>query len=78
MATLTYLEDTLRQSPAQAGVILLQLRAARYRTEKARHELQDPHQYRLNTLLLEALIQAEDIISVIYYRYHNSALAAGE
>ncbi|MFM1139530.1 EscE/YscE/SsaE family type III secretion system needle protein co-chaperone [Yersinia mollaretii] len=28
-------------------------------------------QYQQFTLLLEAVIQAEDIIDVIYFRYHN-------
>ncbi|CHV90458.1 type III secretion system protein%2C YseE family [Salmonella enterica subsp. enterica serovar Typhi] len=46
--------------------------------EEAKGRLQDPQQYQQNTLLLEAIEQAENIINIIYYRYHNSALVVSE
>ncbi|EHG8263355.1 EscE/YscE/SsaE family type III secretion system needle protein co-chaperone, partial [Salmonella enterica subsp. enterica serovar Kentucky] len=46
--------------------------------EENNGKLQDPQQYQQNTLLLEAIEQAENIINIIYYRYHNSALVVSE
>ncbi|EAT5499542.1 EscE/YscE/SsaE family type III secretion system needle protein co-chaperone, partial [Salmonella enterica] len=54
--------------------IILQLRAARQQLEKINGKIQDPQQYQQNTLLIEAIEQAENIINIIYYRYHNCAL----
>ncbi|MDI5349391.1 EscE/YscE/SsaE family type III secretion system needle protein co-chaperone, partial [Salmonella enterica subsp. enterica serovar Kentucky] len=41
--------------------IILQLRAARKQLEENNGRLQDPQQYQQNTLLLEAIEQAENI-----------------
>ncbi|EDP2815708.1 EscE/YscE/SsaE family type III secretion system needle protein co-chaperone, partial [Salmonella enterica subsp. enterica serovar Heidelberg] len=46
--------------------------------EENNGKLKDPQQYQQNTLLLEAIEQAENIINIIYYRYHNSALVVSE
>ncbi|EJJ0531842.1 type III secretion system chaperone SsaE [Salmonella enterica] len=74
MTTLTQLEDLLLHSREEAKGIILQLRAARQQLEKASGKVQDPQQYQQNTLLIEAIEQAENIINIIYYRYHNCAL----
>ncbi|ECX2002014.1 EscE/YscE/SsaE family type III secretion system needle protein co-chaperone [Citrobacter braakii] len=71
MPTLTYLEDSLRDSINQAQDKLKILQAAKIRLQ---HSMKGPttkEQYQQFTLLLEAVIQAEDIIKVIAYRYHN-------
>lgn len=78
MTTLTRLEDLLLHSREEAKGIILQLRAARKQLEENNDRLQDPQQYQQNTLLLEAIEQAENIINIIYYRYHNSALVVSE
>ncbi len=78
MTTLTRLEDLLLHSCEEAKGIILQLRAARKQLEENNGKLQDPQQYQQNTLLLEAIEQAENIINTIYYRYHNSALVVSE
>lgn len=78
MTTLTRLEDLLLHSREEAKGIILQLRAARKQLEENNGKLQDPQQYQQNTLLLEAIEQAENIINIIYYRYHNSALVVSE
>ncbi|EGU8999162.1 EscE/YscE/SsaE family type III secretion system needle protein co-chaperone [Salmonella enterica] len=54
------------------------LRAARRQLEENNSKIQDPQQYQQNTLLLEAIVQAENIINTIYYRYHNNALVVSE
>ncbi|EGZ3992473.1 type III secretion system chaperone SsaE [Salmonella enterica subsp. enterica serovar Wichita] len=78
MTTLTRLEDLLLHSREEAKGIILQLRAARRKLEENNSKIQDPQQYQQNTLLLEAIVQAENIINTIYYRYHNSALVVSE
>ncbi|ECE4235075.1 type III secretion system chaperone SsaE [Salmonella enterica] len=78
MTTLTQLEDLLLHSREEAKGIILQLRAARRQLEKASGKVQDPQQYQQNTLLIEAIEQAENIINIIYYRYHNCALVVNE
>ncbi|EBJ1006107.1 EscE/YscE/SsaE family type III secretion system needle protein co-chaperone [Salmonella enterica] len=78
MTTLTQLEDLLLHSREEAKGIILQLRAARQQLEKASGKVQDPQQYQQNTLLIEAIEQAENIINIIYYRYHNCALVVNE
>ncbi|EAT3566855.1 type III secretion system chaperone SsaE [Salmonella enterica] len=78
MTTLTQLEDLLLHSREEAKGIILQLRAARRQLEKACGKIQDPQQYQQNTLLIEAIEQAENIINIIYYRYHNCALVVSE
>ncbi|QUJ07831.1 type III secretion system chaperone SsaE [Salmonella enterica subsp. enterica] len=74
MTTLTRLEDLPLHSSARKAAkgIILQLRAARKQLEENNGRLQDPQQIPQNTLLLEAIEQAENIINIIYYRYHNS------
>ncbi|EKS5667111.1 type III secretion system chaperone SsaE [Salmonella enterica] len=74
MTTLTQLEDVLFHSREEATGIILQLRSARQQLEKVNGKIQDPQQYQQNTLLIEAIEQAENIINIIYYRYHNCAL----
>lgn len=74
MTTLTQLEDVLFHSREETKGIILQLRAARQQLEKINGKIQDPQQYQQNTLLIEAIEQAENIINIIYYRYHNCAL----
>ncbi|ECH2671911.1 type III secretion system chaperone SsaE [Salmonella enterica] len=64
----------LFHSREEAKGIILQLRAARQQLEKVNGKIQDPQQYQQNTLLIEAIEQAENIINIIYYRYHNCAL----
>ncbi|PNU87082.1 EscE/YscE/SsaE family type III secretion system needle protein co-chaperone [Salmonella enterica] len=59
MTTLTRLEDLLLHSREEAKGIILQLRAARKQLEENNGKLQDPQQYQQNTLLLEAIEQAE-------------------
>ncbi|EKT7565856.1 type III secretion system chaperone SsaE [Salmonella enterica] len=78
MTTLTQLEDLLLHSREEAKEIILQLRAARRQLEENNSKMLDPQQYQQNTLLLEAIVQAENIINTIYYRYHNSALVVNE
>lgn len=78
MTTLTQLEDLLLHSCEEAKRIILQLRTARQQLEKVNGKIQDPQQYQKNTLLIEAIEQAEDIINIIYYRYHNCALVVNE
>ncbi|ECF6072630.1 type III secretion system chaperone SsaE [Salmonella enterica subsp. houtenae] len=78
MTTLTQLEDVLFHSREEAKGIILQLRAARQQLEKINGKIQDPQQYQQNTLLIEAIEQAENIINIIYYRYHNCALVVSE
>ncbi|HCL5250047.1 TPA: type III secretion system chaperone SsaE [Salmonella enterica] len=77
MTTLTQLEDLLLHSREEAKGIILQLRTARQKLEKVNSKIQNPQQYQQNTLLIEAIDQAENIISIIYYRYHNCALVGG-
>ncbi|MBA3111581.1 type III secretion system chaperone SsaE [Salmonella enterica] len=77
MTTLTQLEDLLLHSREEAKGIILQLRTARQNLEKVNSKMQNPQQYQQNTLLIEAIDQAENIISIIYYRYHNCALVGG-
>ncbi|ECG8588935.1 type III secretion system chaperone SsaE [Salmonella enterica subsp. salamae] len=78
MTTLTQLEDLLLHSREEARGIILQLKTARQQLEKANAKTQDPRQYQQNTLLLEAIVQAENIINIIYYRYHNCALGVSK
>ncbi|HCM1917805.1 TPA: type III secretion system chaperone SsaE [Salmonella enterica subsp. salamae serovar 28:r:e,n,z15] len=77
MTTLTQLEDLLLHSREEAKGIILQLRTARQKLEKLNSKIKNPQQYQQNTLLIEAIDQAENIISIIYYRYHNCALVGG-
>ncbi|WP_342322915.1 EscE/YscE/SsaE family type III secretion system needle protein co-chaperone [Kosakonia sp. BYX6] len=70
MATLTQLEDRLSLAESEAQAIIRQLKNARHRLEK----INNPQLSQENTLLLQGLIQAEDIIKIIYYRYHNCRL----
>jgi len=71
MTTLTVLEDSLRDSDEQTQQHLSALAALRGRLQQAMCEPANPEQYQQIALLLEAVIQAEDIINVIYFRYHN-------
>lgn len=74
MPTLTHIEDGLRDSPAQAEQWQRQLHAIQRRLRLAMNTPVRPEQYRQFTVLLEAALQAEDIISGIYFRYHNAPL----
>lgn len=71
MPTLTYLEDSVRDSINQAQDRLKILQAAKIRLLQAMKGPTTQKQYQQFTLLLEAVIQAEDIITVIAFRYHN-------
>ncbi|WP_447783523.1 EscE/YscE/SsaE family type III secretion system needle protein co-chaperone [Enterobacter asburiae] len=71
MPTLTYLEDSVRDSIHQAQERLKILQAAKIRLLQSMKGPATQGQYQQFTLLLEAVIQAEDIIKVIAYRYHN-------
>ncbi|MEY4474584.1 MAG: hypothetical protein RL248_351 [Pseudomonadota bacterium] len=71
MSTLTHLEDSLRDSDEQTKERLMILAAVSHRLLMAMQGPTNPEQYQRFTLLLEAVIQAEDIINVIYFRYHN-------
>lgn len=71
MPTLTYLEDCLRDSVDQSQDRLNILQVAKIRLLQSMKGPVTQEQYRQLTLLLEAVIQAKDIIRVIAYRYHN-------
>jgi len=72
MATITQLEDRLSLTQSEAQAIILQLKNARSRLENMTYQPRERSQEK--TLLLQTLIQAEDIIEIIYYRYHNCHL----
>ena len=74
MATLTELEDRLSMAQAEAQVIISQLHYLRHRLQDSNTQPQHRQKYQENTLLQEVLIQAEDIIKIIHYRYHNRNL----
>lgn len=71
MPTLTYLEDSVRNSINEAQERLKILQVAKIRLLQSMKEPATQEQYQQFTLLLEAVIQAEAIIKVIAYRYHN-------
>lgn len=71
MPTLTYLEDSVRDSINLAQDSLKILQEAKIRLMQSMKEPATQEQYQQFTLLLEAINQAEDIIRVIAYRYHN-------
>lgn len=71
MPTLTYLEDSMRDSLHQVQERLKILQAAKIRLLQSMKDPAIQAQYQQLTLLLETVIQAEDIIKVIAYRYHN-------
>lgn len=75
MPTLTHIEDGLRDSPAQAEQWQRQLRAIQRRLRQAMNTPAHPAQYQQFTVLLEAALQAEDILNGIYFRYHNAPLS---
>lgn len=74
MLTLTVLEDRLRDSDKHTEEWLRGLAAARYRLQQTMFTPISREQYQQFALLLEAVIQAEDIINVIYFRYHNASI----
>lgn len=76
MTTLTALEDRIQGSNDDAQKALMVLSAARYRLTCAMARPITPEEYQHFALLLEAVIQSEDIIKTIYFRYHNTALGA--
>ena len=76
MATITQLDERLSLEQYEAQAIILQLKNARYRLENMLYPLRERSQE--NTLLLQTLIQAEDIVKIIYYRYHNCHLNGAE
>ncbi|WP_408581923.1 EscE/YscE/SsaE family type III secretion system needle protein co-chaperone [Obesumbacterium proteus] len=75
---MTNLEDRLRDSDEQTRERLATLAAAKSRLIKAMQGPTPREQYQQFTLLLEAVIQAEDIINVIYFRYHNHQIKMPE
>lgn len=74
MPTLTQLEEVLRQSDGQAEKLLTQLIATHHRLQKKLKQSDSQNQYQQITLLLELVIQAEDVIKEIYFRYHNQPM----
>ncbi|WP_211095740.1 EscE/YscE/SsaE family type III secretion system needle protein co-chaperone [Hafnia alvei] len=71
---MTELEDRLRDSDEQTRERLTALAAVKSRLLEAMQNPMPQEQYQQFTLLLEAVIQAEDIINVIYFRYHNDRI----
>lgn len=78
MPTLTYLEDSVRDSINQAQDRLKILQAAKIRLLQAMKGPATQKQYQQFTLLLEAVIQAKDIIKVIAFRYHNQPVKSDD
>lgn len=78
MTTLTALEDRIQGSTDDAQKALTVLRAARHRLTSAMAKPITLEEYQHFALLLEAVIQSEDIIKTIYFRYHNTALGVEE
>ncbi|WP_278809022.1 EscE/YscE/SsaE family type III secretion system needle protein co-chaperone [Obesumbacterium proteus] len=78
MPTLTNLEDRLRDSDEHTRERLITLATVKSRLLKAMQGPMPREQYQQFTLLLEAVIQAEDIINVIYFRYHNHRIKLTE
>lgn len=78
MPTLTHIEEGLRDSPAQAEQWQRQLRAIQRRLRQAMNSPARPAQYQQFTVLLEAAVQAEDILNGIYFRYHNAPLGCSD
>lgn len=76
MTTLTALEDRIQGSAEDAQRALMVLCAARRRLTCAMAKPITPEEYQHFALLLEAVIQSEDLIKIIYFRYHNTALEA--
>lgn len=76
MTTLTALEDRIQSSTDDAQKSLTALSAARHRLTDAMAKPTTSEEYQYFALLLEAVIQSEDIIRIIYFRYHNTALGA--
>lgn len=74
MATLTQLEDKLSMNQSEAQDIIRQLKKNQLRLAELKARPQSWRKYQENTLLQEVLIQAEDIIKIIYFRYHNCNL----
>lgn len=74
MTTLTALEDRLRAADGGPDEWVAALAQARTRLDRAMMKPASREQYKEFTLLREAVVQAEDIIHVIYFRYHNSAI----
>lgn len=74
MPTLTHLEDSVRDSAILAEDKFKTLAAAKIRLLQSMKGSVTQKQYQQFTLLLEAVIQAEDIIRVIAFRYHNKAV----
>lgn len=76
MTTLTALEDRIQGSADDAQQALMVLSAARHRLVCVMGKPIAPEEYQHFALLLEAVIECEDIIKIIYFRYHNIALEA--
>lgn len=71
MLTITHLEDQLRSTPTRAEELLQLLHAARSRLQQQMSIPAEQQRYQQITLLLEAVIQAEDIVKIIDYRYQQ-------
>lgn len=78
MPTLTYLEDSVRDSINLAQARLKILQTAKIRLLKLMKGPATQEQYQQFTILLEAIIQAGDIIKVIAYRYHNQPVKSDD
>ena len=78
MPTLTHLEDCVHDTPECTEEYLTVLTQAKQRLLQAMNNPLPQTQYQQFTLLLEAVIQAEDIIRVIYFRYHNHPVNSDE
>ncbi len=61
----------MRDSDKQTRECLTALAAVKSHLLQAMQNPAPQEQYQRFTLLLEAVIQAENIIDVIYFRYHN-------
>lgn len=71
MQTLTELEDKLRKKRNNINELLAILAGARQRLQETLDSPGENMQYQRLTLLLEAVIQAEDIIKIINFRYRR-------
>lgn len=74
MPTITYLEDCLRDSEQLAQERLSQIIMLRSHLCNALAHPASRDEYRSITLLLDAASEAENIIKVIYFRYHNKPI----
>ncbi|WP_253376689.1 EscE/YscE/SsaE family type III secretion system needle protein co-chaperone [unidentified bacterial endosymbiont] len=74
MPALTLLEENIRHSEAWTLERLTMLEELRFRLHQSLVKSVGSERYQAITVLLDVVIQAEDIIKIIYFRYHNSPL----